>query len=188
MHGFFAWIQDTANWLLQLARTYPESAFAIATISAFGESFVGVSFLVPGTTILVGLGVLIQALGINPVPIWLGAAAGAILGDWISYWIGHHYKEHALALWPISRFPDQMEKALTFFRRWGIWAIFLGRFTGPLRATVPIVAGISQMAFVPFQVSNVSSALLWSAVLIATGALGTAALGPLGSAYHALFG
>jgi membrane protein DedA with SNARE-associated domain len=44
------------------------------------------------------------------------------------------------------------------------------------------------MAFVPFQVSNVSSALLWSAVLIATGALGTAALGPLGSAYHALFG
>ena len=79
MHGFFAWIQDAAKWLLELARTYPESAFAIASISAFGESFVGVSFLVPGTTILVGLGVLIQALGLNPVPIWLGAAAGAIL-------------------------------------------------------------------------------------------------------------
>lgn len=188
MHGFFAWIHDAATWLLEFAREHPESAFVIAFGSAFGESFVGVSFLVPGTTILVGLGVLIQALGMNPVPIWLGAAIGAILGDWVSYWIGHHYKEHALAIWPISRYPAQMEKALTFFRRWGIWAIFLGRFTGPLRATVPIVAGISQMAFWPFQVSNVSSALLWSAVLIALGALGTAAFGPLSAAFHAIFG
>ena len=147
MHGFFAWIQDAAHWLLHVAREHPQWAFAIAFGSAFGESFVGISFLVPGTTILVGLGALLQAAGINPVPIWLGAAIGAILGDWVSYWIGHHYKEHALALWPVSRFPRQMEKALMFFRRWGIWAIFLGRFTGPLRATVPIVAGISQMAF-----------------------------------------
>jgi membrane protein DedA with SNARE-associated domain len=188
MHGFFDWIQDAARWLLQFAHNHPESAFAIAFGSAFGESFVGVSFLVPGTTILVGLGVLIQAAGINPVPIWLGAAVGAILGDWISYWIGHHYKEHALAIWPVSRFPQQMEKALNFFRRWGIWAIFLGRFTGPLRATVPIVAGISQMSFWPFQISNISSALLWSAVLIALGAVGTAAFGPLGTAYHTIFG
>lgn len=188
MHGFFAWVNDAASWLLHVARAHPEWAFSIALISAFGESFVGVSFLVPGTTILVGLGVLIQALDLNPVPIWLAATAGAVVGDWISYWIGHHYKEHALAIWPISRFPSQMDKALAFFRRWGIWAIFLGRFTGPLRATVPIVAGISQMAFMPFQISNVSSALLWSAVLIALGALGTVALGPLGSAFHALFG
>lgn len=187
MHGLFAWINHVAHWLLVFAREHPESGFAIAFISAFGESFVGVSFLVPGTSILVGLGVLIQAAGINPLPIWLAAAVGAILGDWVSYWVGHHYKEHALAIWPVSRFPAQMEKALTFFRRWGIWAIFLGRFTGPLRATVPIVAGISQMEFVPFQISNVSSALLWSAVLIALGALGTAALGPLGAALHALF-
>jgi membrane protein DedA with SNARE-associated domain len=188
MHGFFAWIHDAASALLHFANEHPESAFAIAFVSAFGESFVGVSFLVPGTTILVGLGVLIQALGLNPVPVWLAASVGAALGDWVSYSIGHHYKEHALAIWPISRFPAQMERALAFFRRWGIWAIFLGRFTGPLRATVPIVAGISQMTFWPFQISNVSSALLWSAVLIALGALGTVAMGPVGTAFHAIFG
>jgi membrane protein DedA with SNARE-associated domain len=44
------------------------------------------------------------------------------------------------------------------------------------------------MTFWPFQISNVTSALLWSAVLIALGALGTAAIGPLGSAFHAIFG
>jgi membrane protein DedA with SNARE-associated domain len=188
MHAFFHWIHEAARWVLHFAREHPESAFAIAFATAFGESFIGISFFVPGTSILVGLGVLIQVVGINPVPIWLAAATGAALGDWASYGIGHHYKENALAIWPVSRFPKQMDRALAFFRRWGIWAIFLGRFTGPLRATVPIVAGISQMEFVPFQISNVSSALLWAAILIALGAMGTAALGHFGGAVHAIFG
>ncbi|HXC55429.1 MAG TPA: DedA family protein [Rhizomicrobium sp.] len=184
MHAFFAWIGHAAAWLLGFAKAHPESAFAIALGSAFAESFVGISFLVPGTTILVGLGVVVQATGINPVPIWLGAAIGAILGDWISYWIGHHYKEHALAVWPVSRYRPQMDKALAFFRRWGVWAIFIGRFMGPFRATVPIVAGISQMKFWPFQIANITSAIVWSAALLMLGALGTAALGPVIFAWH----
>jgi membrane protein DedA with SNARE-associated domain len=188
MHGLFAWIAETAAWLLNYSRHHPEWAFAIALVSAFGESFVGISFLVPGTTILVGLGVVIQATGIHAAPIWLAAAFGAIAGDWISYAIGHRYKEHALAIWPVSHYRAQMDKALAFFRRWGVWAIFIGRFMGPFRATVPIVAGISQMAFWPFQIANITSALVWSAALLALGALGTAALGPLGQAWRALFG
>lgn len=188
MHDFFAWIAETASWLLEYSRHHPQWAFAIALISAFGESFVGISFFVPGTTILVGLGVVIHATGINPIPIWLGAAFGAVTGDWISYWIGHRYKEHALAVWPISRYREQMDQALAFFRRWGTWAIFIGRFMGPFRATVPIVAGISQMAFWPFQIANVTSAILWSASLLALGALGNAAFGPLGELWKAWFG
>ncbi len=184
MHGFFAWIADCAAWLLAFSKAHPEWAFAIALISAFGESFVGISFLVPGTTILVGLGVVIDQTGISPIPIWLGAAGGAIAGDWISYWIGHRYKEHALAIWPVSRYREQMDKALAFFARWGVWAIFIGRFMGPFRATVPIVAGISQMKFWPFQIANITSAILWSAALIALGAMGSKALGPLGVAWH----
>lgn len=188
MHGFFAWIGDAASWLLTFAKTHPESAFAIAFAVSFGESFVGLSFLVPGTTILIGLGVVVKLTGINPVPIWLAAAVGAILGDWISYWIGHRYKEHVLSVWPVSRYREQMEKALAFFSRWGTWAIFIGRFMGPFRATVPIVAGISQMRFWPFQIANVTSAFVWSAALLALGALGTAALEPLKALWHALFG
>src|ERR1700761_3189224 len=184
MHHFFAWIADAAAWLLAFSKAHPESGFAIAFASAFAESFVGISFLVPGTTILIGLGVVIQATGINPVPIWLGAAIGAVLGDWISYWIGHRYKEHALAVWPISRYPAQMDKALTFFRKWGTWGIFLGRFLGPFRATVPIVAGISQMKFWPFQIANVTSAIVWSAALLIMGAAGTLLLNWLSQFWH----
>ena len=144
MHGFFHWIQEAARWLLHFAREHPESAFAIAFIVSFGESFAGLSFLVPGTSILIGLGAILRA---NDVTIWAsadlaGRSVGAILGDWISYWVGHRYKEHVLSVWPISHYRAQMDKALAFFGRWGVWGIFIGRFMGPFRATVPLVAGI----------------------------------------------
>lgn len=172
MHGFFAWIGDAADWLLAFAKAHPEAAAIIAFGVSFGESFAGLSFLVPGTTILIGLGVVLGETGVSFWPAWLAAAVGAILGDWISYWIGHRYKEHVLSIWPISHYRAQMDKALAFFARWGTWAIFIGRFMGPFRATVPLVAGISQMKFWPFQIANVTSALLWSASLLALGAVG----------------
>ena len=175
MHGIFAWLHDAAQWTLAFAKSHPESAFLIAFAVSFGESFAGISFLVPGTTILIGLGVILRAIGEEFWgfgPVWFAAAVGAILGDWISYWIGHRYKEHVLSVWPISHYRSQMDTALGFFGRWGVWAIFIGRFLGPFRATVPLVAGISQMRFWPFQVANVTSALIWSASLLLLGAVG----------------
>ena len=54
-------------------------------------------------------------------------------------------------------------------KKWGIPGIFIGRFFGPLRASVPLVAGIFEMPFWRFQVANVTSALLWAAVLLTLG-------------------
>lgn len=175
MHGFFGWIQDAADWLMAFAKAHPESAFLIAFVVSFGESFAGLSFLVPGTTILIGLGAMLRVMGTDLAgfwPTWMAAAVGAILGDWISYWFGHRYHEHVLDMWPVKRYRGQMETALAFFGRWGTWAIFLGRFMGPFRATVPLVAGVSRMPFWPFQIANISSALIWSASLLLLGAVG----------------
>lgn len=49
---------------------------------------------------------------------------------------------------------------------WGILAIFIGRFFGPLRASVPPVAGIFEMPYWQFQIANFNSALVWAAVLL----------------------
>jgi membrane protein YqaA with SNARE-associated domain len=48
-------------------------------------------------------------------------------------------------MWPLSKNPDLMVKGHVFFERWGVWAIVLERFWGPLRASIPIVAGIVEM-------------------------------------------
>ena len=54
-------------------------------------------------------------------------------------------------------------------RRWGVAAIFIGRFFGPLRASVPLAAGIFEMPYWHFQVANFVSAFIWSASLLLLG-------------------
>ena len=141
--------------------------FPIAFLVAFSESFVGVSFVVPGTILLVTLGGVIVASHVSLFPAWLGAVLGSILGDWISWWIGFHYHRQIVHSWVFRRFEEQIEKALHLFHRWGSWAIFIGRFMGPLRATVPLVAGMSELEFWPFMLANALSALIWAYALLA---------------------
>ena len=54
-------------------------------------------------------------------------------------------------------------------KRWGVLAIFIGRFFGPLRASVPLVAGIFHMPYWRFQFANFTSAFLWAGVLLTIG-------------------
>ena len=136
---------------------------------AFGESLAIISLFFPATIILVGIGGLIGASDIAFWPVWAGAAVGASLGDWISYWIGFKFKDRARHIWPLSYYPPLVARGEVFFHRFGVWSIFLGRFLGPLRAVVPLIAGIFEMPQLHFQLANVSSAMVWSFALLAPG-------------------
>jgi membrane protein DedA with SNARE-associated domain len=144
----------------------------ICFLLAFGESLAVVGLFVPATFALVGIGALIGAAGVAGVEfwmIWAGAAAGAALGDWVSYFIGYKLEDTAKHVWPLSRYPDLYQRGERFFRRWGVWSVFLGRFFGPIRAFVPLVAGVFEMPMLLFQLANVSSAMVWAFVLLAPG-------------------
>jgi membrane protein DedA with SNARE-associated domain len=167
---FSHWFADAQIWVKEIAQTHPYWVFPIAFAIAFSESFVGVSFIIPGTFLLISLGGVIGASHISLFPAWLGAVMGSILGDWISWWIGFHYHRRIVRSWIFRRFEDQIEKALHLFHRFGSWAIFIGRFMGPLRATVPLVAGLSELGFWPFMIANAASAVVWAYVLLAPGA------------------
>ena len=64
-----------------------------------------------------------------------------------------------------------LPRAHRLFERWGIFAVFFGRFIGPLRAVVPLVAGTATMPLIPFQMANWLSALAWGAVTLALGSI-----------------
>lgn len=151
-----AFTRDNAAWAAPVV-------FAVA----FAESFAFLSLLVPGWAILIGIGALLGASGIDFLPVWIAAAAGAAAGDWISYGVGHYFKDGATQIWPLSRHPQMVERGRAFFMRFGVWSIVIGRFFGPLRAVVPLIAGIFGMRHIPFQLANVASALLWAFILLA---------------------
>lgn len=136
-------------------------------ILAFGESMAFISLVLPFWGILVAIGTVVGATG--SADFWLitaAAAVGAALGDWLSYWLGYHYHEQIARMWPLSKYPDLLPMGRRFFDRWGPAAIWLGRFTGPLRASIPIVAGAVRMPQLSFQIANWGSAVLWAVVLM----------------------
>lgn len=168
------------NWIHAIegfVRAHQTWAPFIVAGLAFCESLAVVSFFVPATVILVGIGALVGATGLAFWPIWLGAALGAICGDWLSFAVGTYFKEGAHQIWPLSRYPEQVERAHAFMRKWGAWGVFIGRFSGPLRAFVPLAAGIFGVPALHFQLANVTSALIWAFVLLAPGEVFTRFLG-----------
>ena len=106
---------------------------------------------------------------LNFWPMWVAGSVGAALGDWLSYWIGRKLEYTVQHIWPLSKYPDLIPKGEEFIKKWGALGIFIGRFSGPLRASVPLVAGIFEMPFWRFQIANWVSAFVWAAVLLTHG-------------------
>jgi membrane protein DedA with SNARE-associated domain len=158
------------NALLAFVHSHGEWAPLIVAVLAFCESLAFLSLLVPATVLLIGIGALIGAADIPFAPIWLAASIGAILGDWVSYSFGRYFQDSARTFWPLRNSPELVDKAENFFKRYGAWGVFVGRFFGPLRAIVPLIAGIFAMPFVLFQSVNIASAFVWAFVLLAPGA------------------
>jgi membrane protein DedA with SNARE-associated domain len=153
-----AFARDNAVWA-------PPIVFALA----FGESLAFISLLIPAWGALVAIGALIGSSHIDFWPVWIAASLGAALGDWLSYWIGLKLEYSVQHIWPLSRHPDLIPRGEAFMKTWGVPGIFIGRFFGPLRAAVPLIAGIFEMPFWRFQLANFSSALVWAAALLTLG-------------------
>jgi len=165
----FESFEGHARELVDFVRVHEAWAAPIVFALAFGESLAFISLLIPAWAALVGIGVLIGSGNLNFWPIWIAGSIGAALGDWLSYWVGVKLGPPVAQVWPLSRHPELIPRGERFVNRWGVLAIFIGRFFGPLRASVPLVAGIFRMPYGSFQVANFSSALVWAAVLLTLG-------------------
>ncbi len=165
---------DIAAWgqsVLDLIEANAGWAGPITFALAFGESMVLLGLLLPATVVLAGAGVLAGwgVLDFWTLVIW--GAPGAFLGDAVSYWLGRRCGPFMLGLWPMSRRPDLADRGRAFFLRHGGKSVFVGRFFGPLRAMVPLIAGMMGMRALPFQLANGASAILWIIGIMAPGAM-----------------
>jgi membrane protein DedA with SNARE-associated domain len=164
-----ATLEAWSNQIVEFVRLHEVWAAPIVFALAFGESLAFISLLIPAWGALVAIGLMIGPSGISFWPVCAAGALGAALGDWLSYWIGIKLGPSVAHVWPLSRHPDLLPRGERFMKRWGVPGIFIGRFFGPLRASVPLVAGILVMPYWRFQLANFTSAFVWAWVLLKLG-------------------
>jgi len=162
--------------LQHLLATHTAWTYAFVFAAAFLESLALIGTIIPGSSAMFVAGAFVGTGALNLGWLFAFAIAGAVAGDGLSYWAGHHYRERLYALWPFSRYPALLAAAQRYFVQHGMRSVIFARFVGPLRAVVPIVAGMAGMSPLRFLVMNVTSALIWAPVHILPGVVFGASL------------
>ncbi|HEX6138586.1 MAG TPA: phosphatase PAP2 family protein [Casimicrobiaceae bacterium] len=162
--------------LIDYFAAHPLLALGLVFAGSFLESLAVVGTIAPGSSIVFAGGVLVGLGALDPWQTAAVAIAGAILGDGSSYWLGRHYHDALCSRWPLRKYPALLERGRVYFAAHGGKSVFLGRFFGPVRAIVPIVAGMSSMPAGHFYAMNVASAFAWAAAHLVPGALFGASL------------
>jgi membrane protein DedA with SNARE-associated domain len=174
MHAFIA---DVGEFI----STNREWAAPILGLLTFLESMAFIGGFFPATALMVLAGGLIAAGVLDPVSVLAWCIAGATIGDAVSYWIGRKIGPRAWRNRFLKPHRRTAARARLFFRKYGSASIYLCRFLGPVRAFVPLIAGMTKMNHRRFQVANIGSALVWVPVMIAPGWLAAKGVSGLGA-------
>jgi membrane protein DedA with SNARE-associated domain len=119
----------------------------------------------PGETALIAFGVLASQGSYGIEWVIVSAAAGAIVGDNLGYWLIGRLGGRALfRRWPwLERYADRvLPRAEALMERYGGRTVFFGRFVSILRYTVAWVAGLSRMRWWRFLFWNAAGGIAWA--------------------------
>lgn len=153
-----AWLSTHSQWL----------GLAIFLI-AFIESLALAGLLVPGVVLMVAATAMAGS-GNLAVSVTLTCAfAGAVCGDLLSFALGRFFHQDIRRLSLFRRHPHWIDRGERFFRHYGVLSILIGRFVGPIRPIIPMVAGMFDMPFWRFILINLLSALAWAPAYVLPG-------------------
>ena len=162
-------MENLAQSLVELIKTHESWAIAVLLGIAFTESSAFISLVFPGVTLLITAGTLMQSGALPYLPGTVGAILGAVIGSALSYLIGRRLGDGVSRIWPFTRNLDLLPAGIRFFQQHGGKSVFIGRFYGPIRATIPLAAGVLLMPSGWFWAANIASALLWVPMLLLVG-------------------
>lgn len=160
-----AWLDSITAWLT----INPSWLGAAIFLVSFVECLAIAGIIVPGTVLLFAIAALAGS-GILPLgeALLLGFLGG-LLGDFISYFLGRRFHQNIRRLPGLRHHPEWIVGAETYFQRYGIASLLVGRFIGPLRPMLPMVAGMFDMPLVRFAAVSLVAAAGWSVAYILPG-------------------
>ncbi|KAF0867048.1 bifunctional DedA family/phosphatase PAP2 family protein [Pseudomonas sp. LD120] len=159
------WLDSMTAWLT----THPQWLAAAVFVVACVECLAIAGLIVPGTVLLFTIAVLAGNGALSLGETLLLGFFGGVLGDVMSYLLGRRFHQNIRRLPGLRHHPEWLNGAETYFQRYGIVSLLVGRFIGPLRPMLPMVAGMFDMPFVRFFAVSLLAAAGWSLAYILPG-------------------
>lgn len=158
LQSILTWSSGSPYWLA-----------AAIFITAFLECLALVGILLPGVVLMFGLAVIAGGSTLGLPSILLLAWLGGLTGDFVSYALGYHFKHKVPRLPLLRTHPQWLASAEIHFDRYGALSLLLGRFIGPLRPVLPLVAGMLSMPLARFSGVSLIAAAGWSVAYMMPG-------------------
>lgn len=159
------WLDSITGWLGANPQWLAAAVFIVACVECLAIA----GLIVPGTVLLFAVAVLAGSGALSLSETLLLGFLGGILGDLISYFLGRHFHQNIRRLPGLRHHPEWMAGAESYFQRYGIASLLVGRFIGPLRPMLPMVAGMCDMPFPRFFAVSLLAAAGWSLAYLLPG-------------------
>ncbi|WP_394561508.1 bifunctional DedA family/phosphatase PAP2 family protein [Aquipseudomonas alcaligenes] len=159
------WFAALSHWL----EANPEWLGLSIFLAACLECLAVAGILIPGTVLLFALGVMAGSGALGLGETLLLAYAGGLFGDAISYGLGRRFHQGIRGLPVLRDHPEWLAGAEHYFQRYGVVSLLVGRYIGPLRPMLPLVAGMLDMPFIRFVLVSMLAAAGWAVAYILPG-------------------
>jgi len=153
--------------LAEFTALYGPWIYAVLFLIIFAETGLIVTPFLPGDSLLFAAGALAATGALDMQRLCVLLVAAAILGDAVNYAAGRFAGARVLSPGAVLRFwrhevrQEHLQRAHTFFERFGGAAVVMGRFAPIVRTFVPFVAGAVSMSYSRFAFYNITGAVAW---------------------------
>jgi undecaprenyl-diphosphatase len=159
------WIDSLTGWLSANPQWLGLAIFLVACIECLAIA----GIIVPGTVLLFAVAVLAGSGTFSLGETLLLGFLGGVLGDALSYAVGKYFHQNIRRLPLLRDHPEWISRAEAYFQRYGIASLLVGRFIGPLRPMLPMVAGMCDMPLPRFIAVSLVAGAGWSVAYLLPG-------------------
>ena len=162
---------NIAHFFEQWIHAHPQWLFLFIMLSAAAESLAIIGMIIPGVVLLFGAGTLVGKGYLSLKAALIASWVGAFIGDTSSFFVGQLFHAHIRDWYLFKKHKIWITKGENFFVKHGALSVFIGRFAGPLRAIIPIIAGMMGMPTTRFILTAFIAGALWSPLYLLPGYL-----------------
>lgn len=159
------------NSFTDFVSSHAQLAWLITFAVAFLESLAFVGIIMPGAAAIIAIGALVGAGHLGFWETTLAGIVGAAAGDGLSYALGRRYHGHIRDFRLVRRYERFLDLGERYFQSRGTMSIVVGRFVGPMRPFMPLVAGMLDMPLKRFLLADWVASIGWAPVYLAPGIL-----------------